>query len=252
MADAGLTVYNNENFLQIDSNFKNYSLVRSRIITDRFQLNFESNEYGGGGNTPIVTVMGSNPIIAIHCNYGTRTFRVKNPNGSFSFYIMLSEPSGITIPFRLVYYVFDTVTTYTGGFGLQVFDELGVPVFDSSRLYLKPVGQIQDVATPWASFGPSAWISWTRTYPIQVTKPGLVTCLQAVKMELQISGSPPEIITETGIFVVTGRYWQGSVQFRCHGETQISQSGGGGPWAAGTPYWRSLVVEVEGLPENYG
>lgn len=182
--EAGLQIYNTTGNIQIDSKFKNLAIIKKGEV----QLLGTDVEWTGGAKTKI-NVAGTNPLIAIQSTVRMRTRRLKEANGTYSFYFNISQN---VAPPKVKYWVFDEPTS-VGNSGLQVFDQSGQLVFDSSRGYMKVVGFINRTAT-FTYFGTS------QTYNYLSSSLAIVTCQQASRLEDTGGGQNPE----TTIYSVTG------------------------------------------------
>lgn len=182
--EAGLQIYNTSGNVQIDSKFKNLAVIQKGEV----QLIGTDVEWTGGAKTKI-TVAGTNPLIAIQSTVRMRTRRLREANGSYSFYFNLSQ--NVTPP-KVKYWIFDEPVS-VGTFGLQVFDQSAQLVFDSSREYMKVVGFINRIAT-------FPYFGTTQTYNYTSSSLAIVTCQQASRLTDTGGGQNPE----TEIYSVTG------------------------------------------------
>lgn len=182
--EAGLQIYNTTGNVQIDSKFKNLAVIQKGEV----QLLGTDVEWTSGAKTKI-TVAGTNPLIAIQSTVRMRTRRLREANGSYSFYFNMSQNVS---PPKVKYWIFDEPVS-VGNFGLQVFDQASQLVFDSSREYMKVIGFVNWNAT-FPYFGTS------QTYNYTSSSLAIVTCQQASKLEDSGGGQNPE----TMIYSVTG------------------------------------------------
>lgn len=182
--EAGLQIFNTTGNVQIDSKFKNLAVIQKGQV----QLLGTDVEWTGGAKTKI-NVNGTNPILALQSTVRLRTRRVKEANGSYSFYFNIAQ--NVQAPL-VKYWIFDEPTSI-GNSGMQVFDGSGQLVFDSSRGYMKVVGFINKTAT-FTYFGTS------QTYNYESSSLAIVCCQQASKLEDTGGGQNPE----TTIYSVTG------------------------------------------------
>lgn len=117
---VGLQVFNENNIVQIDSNYRNNALVRAGPYS--------------GTSLVTVTVSGQNPLIFFRSEFRTILTDRRQTGSTFTFYFYPRGPG--------TYYIFD-VTSASGGFGLQIFTSSGELAFDSSRNYLRVVALVQ-------------------------------------------------------------------------------------------------------------
>lgn len=136
MADFGLIIRNQDNFIQIDSTYANLGLTSKGTTT--------APDYAGGLNggyyQGYVTVTGINPIIALSSTDYCKVRMMTQSGNSFTFYIWCKTQNQ-----SFDYYVFDSpgIISLSGNYGLQVFNNGGSKVFDSRIPYMR----VKDVRT---------------------------------------------------------------------------------------------------------
>lgn len=174
---AGLQIYNDNNLIQIDSSFSNWSVIKKGTLV----LNSSDSEFSSGGTQ--LNVAGVNPLIAIQGVNNNRTFRtrrLKQANGTFTFVFHMAQGAWAGPP-TIKYWIFDQ-PTQAGSLGLQVFDQASKLVFDSSREYMRVMGLITQTGT-FPYFGLK-----TTEYTFASNSLAVVSCQQAIKTDEYGSG----------------------------------------------------------------
>lgn len=143
--NAGLSVYNDTNTIQIDSTFRNWRLVDKGTF---LAGDWDGDGYGSNPRTVITVVNGVNPILAY--------------NGFNSYIRVMRRQSGSTFTFTFTfrawgpagrptcnYFIFDAppATISGGSAGLQVWNSAGALCFDSSYQYMRVLDLLAGSAT---------------------------------------------------------------------------------------------------------
>lgn len=185
MASAGLQIWNNDDFIQIDANYANYSMVKKGTI----QTTAGNNDWDDRppvGPALITLSNGSNPMLAIKPRKSTRVQRWKTGNTWYFKLLVDGGDAWNTEPLPAVpYYIFDKppTTATPNGYGLQVWNEQGLVVFDSMFKYMRVVDVInQDGTFPYVGGS-------NRTYKYAGKEVAVITCQQGYYV-FQDSGSP--------------------------------------------------------------
>lgn len=150
---AGLQVISDSNTLQIDENYSNLRVVHQGTL-NVIVRNTVLNDPNPGAS---LTVIGDFPMLFFGANTSDTAFMVASRTRSgnrwtFTVYAAsqtLTDGSVASVP----YYIFDSMpVTSPGTFGLQVYNDNGTLVFDSSNKYLRISGVFQptpfNISTP--------------------------------------------------------------------------------------------------------
>lgn len=131
MANSGLQIFNQDNVIQIDSDYSNLRLVGKYSATP----NINDTSTWVFSRRADLQIPGTFPVVAFICSENTwvSTFtsngikyaRVENNNGT---------------PVTL--FVFDQSPPVSQGYGFEVFNEQGVMVFSASEKYCRVLGQV--------------------------------------------------------------------------------------------------------------
>lgn len=170
---SGMTVFNENNFLQIDQDFSNYRLISSGTALSSSMSNFPpSGNMGSYVRRSLdIFVQGSYPLVALAPNgananpdgVGWFVFSVTESVGGWTVRLCVGSFSGIPTSCTCNYYIYntDTIGAVGAGFGLQVFRSNGTVAYDSSYNYLKPINlyNYQSFAGYWTSTPPAGWVS---------------------------------------------------------------------------------------------
>ena len=181
MARAGIQVTGEGGNLQIDDTFFNYRLV-SQGAKSLAAFSFNDNAIPAG-NT--VSYSGINPIIMFKTSSIYVAIASKEVSGSTHTWTLASDAAGICN-----YVIFDTAPPVGGNSGLQLFNESGTLVFDSSSQLLRISGVVS---------GASATMPAGRTYASSLnhtllgfadyTGPGGVEWTELVGSSINVSGN---------------------------------------------------------------
>lgn len=125
---AGLTIYNDENVIQIDSDYENlFYMTKGTVNCATTENTLRRGD---------ITVTGRYPVIALRPQVNAQ-IRLVSKTGNTWVYRVYIHPN--TTAQTLDYWVFDTLPDLvpTSGSGLQIFNNAGKPVFDSDQLPMK-------------------------------------------------------------------------------------------------------------------
>lgn len=132
----GLQVYNESGILQIDSLYKNMSLVSSGSVI------CSGNDVGLTRYAD-VNITGTNPILALReYNHGISALAYAKSGNVFTFriyaYLYRRSDNAVMTDIPVNYWVFDSVpNTPTSGHGLHVYNANGQLAYDSNNKYFK-------------------------------------------------------------------------------------------------------------------
>lgn len=177
---AGLLIINDDSFVQIDSTYANYALVARGTGT----LTNGNSEWAPGSQAPVApTIKGVNPLIAFSCETYLRVSRSQSGD-TFRFFFTSDDSEAFGHSKVVNWYIFDTPPSAASqsGIGLQVWNEQGIPVFDSSLYYLKVI----DFVFRTARFPFVGATTESLVYPGK--KIAVVACQQAININLEGSG----------------------------------------------------------------
>lgn len=126
---AGLAVYLDDgSTIQIDETYVNLMLIgKYQVMPDRLITMGNPNVY----DVTLTITNAINPIIAISTSVPAAHIGTKYSGSSVTYTFAGYSDTPFTV------YVFDDMQASPGAFGLQVFNENGKIVFDSSQKYLK-------------------------------------------------------------------------------------------------------------------
>jgi len=130
---AGLQVFNNFDTVQVDSNWRNYSLVSSQTIISSNNAWGEVN-YAGA----IYTTSNASDLIFVYCPSSFFPICIVQQNGQRSYRVGTGATAGVAVTF----YIFREQVPVDSKYGLQVFNENGVLTFDSLSKMNRIVGAI--------------------------------------------------------------------------------------------------------------
>lgn len=130
---VGIQVFNDAGTVQIDSTWRNYSLVSVTTLTS-------SNNAWGETNYAGVIFQTSNAADLVFCYCTSQFFPVcfVQQNGQRAYRVGTGAATGVAVTF----YVFRQQTPTSAGFGLQVYNEAGQLTFDSSNQICRIVGSL--------------------------------------------------------------------------------------------------------------
>ena len=147
---AGLQVFNDSGIVQIDGTYSNLQLTAKGTASTSMQnLSYFTQANGTFRyNTPYTTVSftGNTPVFAVS---GDSTVSVVSTSVSGSVWTVgIITPNG---PASFEWYVFDEASSSGGNYGLQVFNDSGVLVFDSSNKYFRQIGYVFGVVPTYSA-----------------------------------------------------------------------------------------------------
>ena len=139
MANAGFTVYGDSGVAQVDNTYANLSLVeKGTLTTDQSLYGAQVSYKTIGPRSDLVS-----PIICVGGAVWSRpeTFYSATQIG---FNVSVGGPVGT----QFTYYIFDVPKNLGGahGFGLQVFNAAGQPIFDASTGPMRVAAFIQNAS----------------------------------------------------------------------------------------------------------
>lgn len=113
--------------VQIDANFKNYSLASSGTLT------LSPTGAVGGLSTATLTVTGTAPLVAFN-RLRVHIHKVVKSGSTWTYTFLGLTTPALPDPAQFNYYVFDVGYSSSGNVGLQLFDSAGAVTFDSSQM----------------------------------------------------------------------------------------------------------------------
>lgn len=161
---AGLTIFNDNGFLTIDSTWSNMGLRQKSIINT---IGRSPTDHGPFRQTATLSFTAVSPMVFTRCDY-FNTLMISRKTGTNQWFVEIGVEATSSVPVTI--YVFDV----TGGMpatqsaGLNVFDEAGNLVFDANSKTF--------IVTDFLSIGanpPTQNFTWRpgRLYAAAVTAP---------------------------------------------------------------------------------
>lgn len=129
--EAGLQIFNDDSFIQLDSNYKNLEFKSKGTFSIA-----ASDGSSGGSNISFTNVsfVGVQPIIALNCANPCYASFVSRSGNTWTFQIYNGSNFAITGE----YFFFDEpAATSSGKLGLQIFKEDGTLGYDSNKSYMR-------------------------------------------------------------------------------------------------------------------
>ncbi|BAM29098.1 hypothetical protein G176_gp26 [Xanthomonas phage CP1] len=223
---AGLVVYNSSNILQIDSTYRNMSLVSTATIalsgTDQGTCYVDIPRSGG------TSVIAWKSNFAVSRSYG--------PNGDFRLSANIENRNS-----SIQYYIFDWPRFIAeGSGGLQVRDTSGELIFDSSMKWMKVVAL---VATGNASSSGTANNFAAKTYAtMQASPAGSLSFNQLGGADAQGNATFVISSSATGTYsTANGMGWAGVQYYR---NAQIKAQAVPAPQGGSTGVGNALLLDV--------
>jgi len=134
---AGIQVFNDSNFIQIDGDYRNLEFKQKGSVNIP-----GSNAAGGGGVVSYVTVSysGVDPVIAINSS-GFSYASISSISGNtYTWMIYNGETSAQTVE----YFIFaQPSSSSAGNSGIEIRDAAGSLVFDSNKRYLRVMDYLE-------------------------------------------------------------------------------------------------------------
>lgn len=229
---AGIQVYNQSGFVQIDEQFKNYHLIRSGQFTasaaatnaDLWWSTFYQDTWRYC--TPFAMIALVAPAPGLVASVGSMRSGVKMPN--FLFY------GGGPITFQ--FYIFDLIPPAPSGAGLQVYAPDASLVYDAASLQMRVLAQLRGIAQwPYGQQYAKAF------YTQPEGKPIAWVCTSG-GYQYDDDGDDVEVYA-------TYTYISGTSLI---GWTNYSLGGGAGiPGLYGNAEQQGLIIDTTYLPANY-
>lgn len=128
---AGLTIYNTENTVQIDENWKNYGFRQA--IPVFFSVTSTSLPAGWGGQPYQLVVSGSPQLLCACLAESLHVLKMQSfyDGTNWTFTWVICPPFPGTYSETIVFYIFDRMDSSYSNVGLEVFDAAGERVFHS-------------------------------------------------------------------------------------------------------------------------
>lgn len=132
---AFLRVRNNDNIIQIDSQYKNLAMIQKGTVNTiagvipQFNTNVAYATITVNGDNPQLALVPSEAAVAA-------LWYITKSGNSFTFHVVSRAAAAIP------YYIFDNTISGTPGAKLKMRDAAGNLFFDSSNKYLKIVGML--------------------------------------------------------------------------------------------------------------
>lgn len=125
---AGLVVYNDDNILQIDGEFKNLCLRSKVTVTCNTAVTSGNSTFYRSGAQSYSGI--SNLVIAVRSSVNCMVYWVSSTQ-----YVIYAETSGASV----TVYLFGDPPAPTSDYGLRVYNDAGEVVFDAAREYMRVV-----------------------------------------------------------------------------------------------------------------
>jgi hypothetical protein len=126
---AGLQIFNDSGFIQIDGDMLNMEMVAKGAVT----IGGTNSGQNGNVSTVDISVAGENPVIAIASPGFCCAYLYSRSGSTFTFRIFNGEAGAQNVE----YFIFDNSGGSAGNSGFQVFNAAGRLVFDSNKKYMR-------------------------------------------------------------------------------------------------------------------
>lgn len=135
---AGFQCWNDGNSLQIDGKNTNLMFLEKKTLTASTQGYF-SEPNGGYTRTITYSFNAINPVVAIQCSAGV-WLAASSINRSSPYNCSMDFEIYSTTSIPVTFYLFGEQASSGANYGMQVFDESGVLVFDAANKQFKVTG----------------------------------------------------------------------------------------------------------------
>lgn len=216
---AGLQIYNDAGFIQIDDSYKNCAFISKGTATT--DLDIDSTEPTSG---VILSFTGrTNPMIAFRSSNLLSCIYLNKSGNTYNWYVYVNAPLGTTF----TWYLFDDPVASGVNSGLQVFTASGVLTFESGQRYARVIDFIKDFK--YGDGSPSYTYDSAKSYAFCFASPGL----SVQRIPPGPGGTPPQRLYRwaQGARSITGglaqgtwRAWQSTLGGSGTGTTFISKT----------------------------
>lgn len=136
---AGLTVYNDAGYIQIDETYKNLALVQKATVATTTSLASASS---AASQVTLTFTNRSKPILFFRGSVKIANMAMAVSGTTYTYYVQVAGAVGTTFD----YYLFDEPVLQNLKVGLEVYNSAGQLTFESGQKYIRVVDFIKNVA----------------------------------------------------------------------------------------------------------